>query len=71
MPLGPHPGVTRGPVYGYPTLDSPTQPAAFTEGKLFLGGLNCSTTKESLMGYCKKWSEEYIPLSTKQIFTLF
>eukprot|EP00210_Caulerpa_lentillifera_P001593 g1531.t1 len=55
--LGIQSGVMHGPVYGYPGLASPTRPAAFTEGKLFLGGLNSSTTKESLLDYCKKWSD--------------
>lgn len=31
------------------------RPAAFTEGKLFLGGLDSTTTKESLVAYCARW----------------
>lgn len=27
----------------------------FTEGKLFLGGLDNATTKESLQNYCLQW----------------
>lgn len=55
--LGSQPGVMRGPVYGYPGMANSSRPAAFTEGKLFLGGLNSSTTKESLLEYCEKWSD--------------
>lgn len=31
------------------------RPATFTEGKLFLGGLDSTTTKESLVSYCSQW----------------
>lgn len=34
---------------------APVRPAAFTQGKLFLGGLDSSTTKETLLRYCSKW----------------
>jgi hypothetical protein len=27
----------------------------FKEGRIFVGGLNYSTTKQSLTGYCSKW----------------
>lgn len=33
------------------------RPAAFTQGKLFLGGLDSSTTKETLLRYCMKWCD--------------
>ncbi|CAD7695061.1 unnamed protein product [Ostreobium quekettii] len=35
----------------------PPRSVTFTEGKLFLGGLDSTTTKESLTAYCSKWGE--------------
>lgn len=43
----------RGP--SRPTSLGGGRPAAFTEGKLFLGGLDSTTTKESLVAYCSRW----------------
>lgn len=43
----------RGPAR--PTSLGGGRPAAFTEGKLFLGGLDSTTTKESLVAYCARW----------------
>ena len=36
-------------------LTGPSRSATFVEGKLFLGGLDSTTTKESLLMYCTKW----------------
>lgn len=44
---------SRGPAR--PTSLGGGRPAAFTEGKLFLGGLDSTTTKESLVAYCARW----------------
>lgn len=38
-----------------PTTVGGVRPATFTEGKLFLGGLDSTTTKESLVAYCTQW----------------
>ncbi|CAD7698390.1 unnamed protein product [Ostreobium quekettii] len=55
--------------YGRPAGGFPARPggrgapagggraATFTEGKLFLGGLDSTTTKESLTMYCCRWGE--------------
>lgn len=41
------------------TVTASVRPAAFTQGKLFLGGLDSSTTKESLLKYCLKWCDGF------------
>ena len=48
-------GFGRQPDAGGPRSGPGQRGAEFTEGKLFLGGLDNATTKESLYEYCTQW----------------
>ncbi|CAL5229182.1 g12460 [Coccomyxa viridis] len=50
-------GFGRQPDAGGPRSGPGQRGAEFTEGKLFLGGLDNATTKESLYEYCTQWGE--------------
>ncbi|WIA12959.1 hypothetical protein OEZ85_006574 [Tetradesmus obliquus] len=59
------PGPMYGPMYGYPKAEAPypsglrePAPIKFTEGKLFIGGVDAHIiTKDDLVQYCARWGE--------------